>query len=171
MVPAAFGNRSEPRLVSPDKRPRRGGLAGSSVLSIVVPASDKAVPPSGRTLIVALEPELRLALGTILSDAGLTSGNADSRKAALHMLQMEPFDLVLFDINMPGINPIETCQSIRAKSRASIVMLDLMSALEGRELMTQIHPGAFRSSRPSARDRCYRDPAILKLIAAFSAAV
>src|SRR6201999_1819190 len=38
-------------------------------------------------------------------------------------LRTERFDLILLDINMPGINGIETCRAIRSRSDASIVML------------------------------------------------
>jgi two-component system KDP operon response regulator KdpE len=43
-------------------------------------------------------------------------------------MHSEKFDLVLLDINMPGISGIETCKTISAGSDVAIIMLSVRSA-------------------------------------------
>jgi CheY-like chemotaxis protein len=141
-----------------------------SILSIVVPAADDAIPDSGRVLVVDTESELRFALRTMFSAAGLIVDDADSLEAALHMLRTESFDLVLFDINMPGINGLESCQRIRAECSASIVMLDLRGngSFDSGELRERIQSGLASTSCAATGPRHYRDPVVLRLMAAAS---
>ena len=51
--------------------------------------------------------------------------DAENGEAALEMLRTERFDLILLDINMPGISGLETCRAIRARSDMSILMLSV----------------------------------------------
>jgi two-component system, OmpR family, KDP operon response regulator KdpE len=78
---------------------------------------------SGRILVVDDEPELRRALRATLSALGFVVADAETGETALEMLRAERFDLILLDINMPGISGLETCRAIRARSDAAIVML------------------------------------------------
>jgi two-component system KDP operon response regulator KdpE len=75
-------------------------------------------------LVVDDEPSLRKALLTSLTASGFSVEEAGSGEEALGSLQRYPFDLVLLDINMPGIDGIEACRQIRHLSpRAGIVMI------------------------------------------------
>jgi two-component system, OmpR family, KDP operon response regulator KdpE len=78
---------------------------------------------SSRILVVDDEPQLRRALRTTLSALGFVVDDAESGEAALEMLRTQKFDLILLDINMPGISGIETCRAIRARTDVSILML------------------------------------------------
>jgi two-component system KDP operon response regulator KdpE len=78
---------------------------------------------SSRILVVDDEPQLRRALRATLSALGFVVADAESGEAALEILRTERFDLVLLDINMPGISGLETCRAIRAKSDVSILMV------------------------------------------------
>src|SRR5262249_48362144 len=49
--------------------------------------------------------------------------DAKSGDAALDTLRDERFDLVLLDMNMPGMGGLETCREIRGQSDIAIVML------------------------------------------------
>jgi two-component system KDP operon response regulator KdpE len=75
-------------------------------------------------LIVDDEAALRKTLGTVLTAGGFAVEEARSGEEALRTLEQHPVDLVLLDINMPGLNGIDTCRRIRDLSpRAGIVML------------------------------------------------
>jgi two-component system KDP operon response regulator KdpE len=63
------------------------------------------------------------ALGFVVADAG-------TGEAALEKLREEKFDLVLLDINMPGISGLETCRAIRSRSDISILMLTVRDRAE-----------------------------------------
>jgi two-component system, OmpR family, KDP operon response regulator KdpE len=75
-------------------------------------------------LIVDDEPSLRKVLRTSLSAGGFVVEEARSGEEALGVAQHRAFDLVLLDINMPGIGGVEACRRLRDLSpRAGIVMV------------------------------------------------
>lgn len=77
-----------------------------------------------RVLIVDDEPAIRRALRPPLTEMGLEASEASRGEIALEMLRAEPFDVVLLDMNMPGIGGLETLRRIRAASvRLPVLML------------------------------------------------
>jgi two-component system KDP operon response regulator KdpE len=81
-------------------------------------------------LVVDDEPQLRRALRSTLSALGFVVSDADSGEAALERVREEKFDLILLDINMPGISGLETCRAMRARSDVSILMLTVRDRAE-----------------------------------------
>jgi two-component system KDP operon response regulator KdpE len=55
-------------------------------------------------------------------------GDARSGEDALEQLRAEPYDLVLLDMNMPGMGGIEACRLIRQGSEIAIIMLTISTA-------------------------------------------
>ena len=49
--------------------------------------------------------------------------DARSGEEALAAIREQRFDLILLDMNMPGMGGLETCRSIRSTSEAAIIML------------------------------------------------
>jgi len=66
-------------------------------------------------LIVDDEPSFRRALHTSLTASGFTIGEARSGEEAIAILAQCVFDLVLLDVNMPGIGGVEACREIRTR--------------------------------------------------------
>ena len=85
---------------------------------------------SSRILVVDDEPQLRRALRSTLSALGFVVADAESGEAALEMVRAEKFDLILLDINMPGLSGLETCRAMRARSDVSILMLTVRDRAE-----------------------------------------
>ena len=76
-----------------------------------------------RILVVDDEPQIRRVLRSTLSALGFVVADAESGEAAVEALRAEKFDLILLDINMPGLSGLETCRAIRSRSDVSIIML------------------------------------------------
>jgi two-component system, OmpR family, KDP operon response regulator KdpE len=82
-------------------------------------------------LIVEGEASLRTELRTSLSAGEFTVEEARSGEEAVKMAQHESFDLVLLDINVPGIGGVEACRRLRDLSpRTGIVVMVTVDDLE-----------------------------------------
>ena len=79
-------------------------------------------------LVVDDEPQIRRVLRSTLSARGYVITDAKSGEEALESFRKERPDLVLLDINMPGMGGIETCHEIRRISDAPIIMLTVRNA-------------------------------------------
>src|SRR5579872_4293769 len=80
--------------------------------------------PQSSVLVVDDEPALRKALRTSLIASGFAVEEARDGEEALLSARRHPFDLVLLDINMPGINGIDACRRMRGLSpHAGIIMV------------------------------------------------
>lgn len=64
-------------------------------------------------LLVDDEASFRRALRTSLSAIGYATDEARNGQEALEILHRRSFDLILLDINMPGIGGVQTCREIR----------------------------------------------------------
>ena len=58
-----------------------------------------------------------------LAGQGYEVDDVKSGEAALERLRDQRFDLVLLDMNMPGMGGLETCRALRAQSEIAIIML------------------------------------------------
>ncbi len=78
---------------------------------------------SGRILVVDDEPQIRRVLRATLTEQGYEVQDARSGDDALILMRESHFDLILLDMNMPGMGGLETCRVIRASSEVAIIML------------------------------------------------
>ena len=65
----------------------------------------------GRILVVDNEPQIRRVMRTTLIAAGFEVDDAREGDGALDHLRSPKYDLVLLDINMPGMTGFETCRA------------------------------------------------------------
>jgi two-component system, OmpR family, KDP operon response regulator KdpE len=80
--------------------------------------------PGIRILVVDDEPSIRRALRPPLIELGFQVTEASRGEEALQLLRASPYDVVLLDINMPGIGGIETLRRIRSFApRMPVLML------------------------------------------------
>jgi two-component system, OmpR family, KDP operon response regulator KdpE len=79
-------------------------------------------------LVVDDEPQIRRVLRSTLSFRGYVIAEASSGEAALEMVHKVKPDLILLDMNLPGISGIETCRELRRFSDAPIIMLTVRNA-------------------------------------------
>ncbi len=71
-------------------------------------------PQSARVLIVDDEREMREAIAEFLDLRGHRTATASDAASAMRMLTAEPADVVLLDMNMPGLSGVDALPAIRA---------------------------------------------------------
>jgi two-component system, OmpR family, KDP operon response regulator KdpE len=79
-------------------------------------------------LVVDDEPQIRRVMRTTLSTHGYVIAEATNGEDAIESVRKNRPDLVLLDVNMPGIGGIEACREIRRGSDAPIIMLTVRNA-------------------------------------------
>lgn len=83
---------------------------------------------TGKILIVDDEPQIRRVLRVTLTTHGYEVQDARSGEEAMLRLRESRFDLVLLDMNMPGIGGLDACREIRATSEVAIIMLTVRNS-------------------------------------------
>jgi two-component system KDP operon response regulator KdpE len=79
-------------------------------------------------LIVDDNPQIRRALRTILISQGFVVTDARTGEEALDLIRKERVELVLLDVNLPGMSGFETCAEIRRGSDVPIIMLTVRNS-------------------------------------------
>lgn len=83
----------------------------------------------GTVLIVEDDSSLRRILRTTLTAQGFDVGEAGTGEEALMRLRMVDYEVVLLDMNMPGMGGVETCRHIRRSfTRLPILMLTVQDS-------------------------------------------
>ena len=68
---------------------------------------------SEKILIIDHEPDILKALETILKKEGYQVRSASGSEDAISVLKSEPFDLVIMDIRMPGMDGLEFMRQVK----------------------------------------------------------
>ncbi|HEY9844753.1 MAG TPA: response regulator, partial [Candidatus Caenarcaniphilales bacterium] len=84
----------------------------------------------GNILLVDDTPDNLRLLSTMLTQQGYEVRSVINGAMALMGVQAEPPDLILLDINMPGMNGYEVCQRLKADERNRDIPVIFISALE-----------------------------------------
>ncbi len=80
---------------------------------------------NAKILVVDDEPQIRRVMRATLVTRGYVVSTARSGEEALDKVREDRFDLVLLDMNMPGIGDMEACRTIRSQSDVPIVILSI----------------------------------------------
>lgn len=92
-------------------------------------------------LVVDDQPSFRRVLRTSLGANGFAIEEARSGEEAVTILAQGTFDLVLLDVNMPGMGGVEACREIRSHlPKVGIVMVTVQAG-EG-EMVRALEAGA-----------------------------
>lgn len=95
---------------------------------------------SGRILVVDDEPQIRRVLRTTLSAQGYEVFDAKTGEEALLAIREQRFDLILLDMNMPGMGGLAACREIRASADVAIIMLTVRQSEQDK--VTALDAGA-----------------------------
>ena len=83
---------------------------------------------SAKILVVDDAPQVRRVMRTSLSAQGYTVYEARDAEEAMKEIRETPPDLILLDVNMPGMDGFAACREIRSSSQVPIIMLTVRSA-------------------------------------------
>jgi two-component system KDP operon response regulator KdpE len=83
---------------------------------------------SANILVVDDEPQIRRVLRSTLTAQGYVLIDAKTGEEGVDIARKIKPDLILLDLNMPGMGGIETCREIRTFSSAPIIMLTVRNA-------------------------------------------
>jgi two-component system, OmpR family, KDP operon response regulator KdpE len=83
---------------------------------------------SARILVVDDDPQIRRVLRMALVAQDYQVSDSRNGEEALEKLRDEKMDLVILDMNMPGMSGLETCRIIRSSSDVPIIMLTVRDA-------------------------------------------
>src|SRR5262245_23384419 len=89
------------------------GREGSTRTPRATRGADPSATTSRRILIVEDEPNVRMVFSTALVSDEYTISVAEDGETALRWLASRPYDLVLLDLRMPGIDGIEVLSRLR----------------------------------------------------------
>jgi two-component system KDP operon response regulator KdpE len=112
-----------------------------------------------KALLVDDEPSYRRVLRTSLATSGFEAEEAACGEDAIEILKQRLFDLVLLDLNMPGMNGITACRQLRKLwPKIGIVMItvrdgenETVKAFEWRRRLFDETDSLSRVSCPPAR--------------------
>ena len=79
--------------------------------------------PMTTVLVVDDEPIVREIAVRYLERAGYVTREAGDGRTAKRLLEQEPPDLVVLDVMLPGVDGLELCRWIRARSELPVIML------------------------------------------------
>ncbi|HEX5426368.1 MAG TPA: response regulator transcription factor [Candidatus Acidoferrales bacterium] len=79
-------------------------------------------------LVVDNEAQIRRVLRTILSSHGYSVLEARDGEEAIEKVREGKIDLILLDVNMPGMSGMEACAEIRRSCDAPIIMLTVRNS-------------------------------------------
>jgi DNA-binding response OmpR family regulator len=89
-----------------------------------------------RLLVADDEKNLRLLYQTELEDEGYEVTVAADAQEVLDHLKTQSFDLIILDIQMPGMNGIELMEKILAKDKRQLVILNTAYSVYKDNFMT-----------------------------------
>jgi two-component system sensor histidine kinase/response regulator len=84
-------------------------------------------------LVIDDTDEIRSLIGTVLRNFGFTVREAANGQQGIKMITEEKPDLVICDVNMPGMGGYETLAAIRASSQTATIPFILMTGLVSRD--------------------------------------
>ena len=90
-------------------------------------------PTARRVLVVDDEPDCSAVLFDLLSHAGFAVDTVDSGEAAVLSVRRQPPDMVLLDVDLPGINGFDVCRIIKQDEATRLTPVVLLTGMASRE--------------------------------------
>jgi PAS domain S-box-containing protein len=103
------------------------------------PTENSSPEPTVNILLVDNQPAHLLTLRAILKDLGQNLVEATSGEEALRVLLTDEFALVLLDLQMHGMDALETAKLIRSQERSRFTPIIFLTAYESNRLPVEEH--------------------------------
>jgi len=93
-------------------------------------SSDSASPDraSGRVLVIEDDPHIRELVLLHLKLEGLTTASSGDGADGLHKARTEPFDLIVLDVMLPGLDGVTVCRAIRREPNLKDLAILMLTA-------------------------------------------
>lgn len=98
---------------------------------------DSPAPLEANILIVDDVSRNIQILGTILRGEGYSLAFATNGSQALDIVDSQPFDLILLDVMMPGMNGFEVCRKFQSRQETARIPVIFLTAKTGSEDIVQ----------------------------------
>ena len=113
-------------------------------------------------LVVDDDPHIREVIVFALENAGMSTAQAEDGAQALSMHASKPYDLIVLDINMPEMDGLELCKTLRKDSDIPILFLSSRDEEIDRILGLELGADDYLPKPFSTREMVARVKAILK---------
>ncbi len=91
-----------------------------------------------KILVVDDEPGVRGFLRDLLAEEGYEVVLASDGEEALGLAELENPEVILLDINMPGIDGIEVCKRLKAREETRYIPIIIITALDDRGFLAYL---------------------------------
>jgi DNA-binding NtrC family response regulator len=117
-------------------------IAGNSFLSVATPMFQSNTPSKPRVLILDEDRIILQSLAQFLAREGYEARTADEPADALAQLDAAQFELLIADVNIPGVNPANFLREVRRRfPQTVVVVITGYGSIEGAVEATKM--GAF----------------------------
>ena len=87
-----------------------------------------------KILVVDDEKDIRDVLSNFLGEKGYEVILASNGEEALELVERVDPQVILLDVNMPGIDGIETCRRLKANEKSRTIPIIMITAFQDREI-------------------------------------
>ncbi|MEV6953026.1 two-component system response regulator CseB [Streptomyces sp. NPDC051183] len=109
-------------------------------MSPSVPAPAPAAPSAVRVLLVEDDDLMRRSFTVALERYGYRMNSAADGLAGLELFREEPFDLLILDVMLPGLDGIGLCRRVRETSLVPVLMMSARG--DGLDVVAGLEAGA-----------------------------
>lgn len=88
---------------------------------------------SFRVLVVDDDPDMAAFLARLLAGEGMAAETAGDAEAAIARLSVQPPDMILLDVMLPGADGFTLCERLKAAPASAMIPIVLVTALEDQE--------------------------------------
>jgi len=101
-----------------------------------------------KVLVVDVERQIRDLLHTSFSEEGFQVVTASNGEEAIELAKRENPQVILLDIEMPGVDGIETCKRLKAEEKTRLIPVIMMTTLGDRDIEAYLEGAADVVNKP-----------------------